>query len=176
MLRILIAEDHALVRASIHALLAQTADFAVVGEADNGRDAVRAVSQTRPDVVLMDLSMPGMNGMEAIADIKRRFPATRVLVLTLHKAEEYICASLQAGADGYLLKEAVPDELHAAIRSVANGKVYLSQEVSGNSQVLIFARPAPQPPRGTSRPGARGKFLSSSPKEERASRLPNSST
>ena len=138
MLRIVLVEDHALVRAGVQALLARTSDLMVVGEADNGRDAVRVVSQTKPDVVLMDLSMPGMNGMEAIADIKRRFPTTRVLVLTLHKAEEYICASLKAGADGYLLKEAAPDELHSAVRNVANGRVYLSQDVSAKLASFDF--------------------------------------
>jgi len=126
----LIADDHALVRAGVRALLSQTPDFEVVGEADNGRDAVRAVGELKPHLVLMDLTMPGMNGMEAIMDIKRRHPDTRVLVLTLHKTEEFICASLKAGADGYILKEATPGELLAAVRSVSNGKTYLSQDVS----------------------------------------------
>ncbi len=130
-LRILIAEDHALVRAGVRALLSETPDFEVVGESDNGRDAVRAVGELKPHIVLMDLTMPGMNGMEAIMDIKRRYPDTRVLVLTLHKTEEFICASMKAGADGYILKEATPGELRAAVRSVSNGKTYVSQDVSG---------------------------------------------
>ena len=99
-LRILIVEDHALVRAGLQALLSQDPEFEVVGEADNGRDAVRAVGELKPHVVLMDLTMPGMNGMEAILDIKRRFPGVRILVLTLHKTEEFVLASLRAGADG----------------------------------------------------------------------------
>ncbi len=130
MMRILIADDHALVRAGVRALLSQTPDFEVVGESDNGRDAVRAVGELKPHVVLMDLTMPGMNGMEAIMDIKRRCPDTRVLVLTLHKTEEFISASLKAGADGYILKEATPGELLAAVRCVSNGKTYLSEDVS----------------------------------------------
>ena len=99
-LRILIAEDHALVRAGLRILLSQEAEFEVVGEAGNGRDAVRAVGELQPHVVLMDLAMPGMNGMEAILDIKRRYPGVRILVLSLHKTEEFVLASLRAGADG----------------------------------------------------------------------------
>jgi DNA-binding NarL/FixJ family response regulator len=131
-LRILIAEDHALVRAGFRALLSQDPEFEIVGEVDNGRDAVRAVGEIKPDVVLMDLTMPGMNGMEAIIDIKRRYPGVRVLVLTLHKTEEFVLASLRAGADGYILKEATPGELRLAVRTVASGKTYLSQDVLGS--------------------------------------------
>jgi DNA-binding NarL/FixJ family response regulator len=130
-LRILIAEDHALVRAGLRALLSQDPGFEIVGEADNGRDAVRAAGELQPQVVLMDLTMPGMNGMEAILDIKRRSPEMRILVLTLHKTEEFVLASLRAGADGYILKEATPAELRLAVRTVASGKTYLSQDVMG---------------------------------------------
>ncbi len=105
-------------------------DLEIVGEADNGRDAVRAVGVLAPNLVLMDLSMPGMNGIEAIHDIKRRNPSTRILVLTVHKTDEYIHESLRAGADGYLLKDATHDELDAAIRSVLGGKTYLSPDIS----------------------------------------------
>jgi DNA-binding NarL/FixJ family response regulator len=128
-LRVLIAEDHALVRAGLRALLSQDPEMEIVGEADNGRDAVRGAGELRPQVVLMDLTMPGMNGMEAILDIKRRYPEVRVLVLTLHKTEEFVIASLRAGADGYILKEATPAELRLAVRTVANGKTYLSDDV-----------------------------------------------
>jgi DNA-binding NarL/FixJ family response regulator len=128
-LRIVIAEDHALVRAGMRALLMQDPGFEIAGEVDNGRDAVRVVGELKPDVVLMDLTMPGMNGMEAILDIKRRYPEIRVLVLTLHKTEEFVLASLRAGADGYILKEATPAELRQAVRTVAGGKTYLSQDM-----------------------------------------------
>ena len=127
--RILIAEDHTLVRAGLRALLSQDTEFEIVGEADNGRDAVRAAGELRPEVVLMDLTMPGMNGMEAILDIKRRYPGMRILVLTLHKTEEFVLASLRAGADGYILKESTPAELRTAVRSVAAGKTYLSNDL-----------------------------------------------
>ncbi len=130
--RILIVEDHTLLRAGIRSLLLQDSTLEIVGEADNGRDAVRAMESAAPDLVLMDISMPGMNGIEAIIDIKRRYPKTLVLVLTAHKADEYIHESLRAGADGYILKDATHDELRVAIRSVLNGKTYLSPDISKN--------------------------------------------
>jgi DNA-binding NarL/FixJ family response regulator len=129
--RIFIVEDHTLLRAGLRALLTQDPDVEIVGEADNGRDAIRAIATLSPDLVLMDISMPGMNGIEAMLDIKRRNPDTRILVLTIHKTEEYIHASLRAGADGYILKDASHDELRVAIRSVLNGKTYLSPDISG---------------------------------------------
>jgi DNA-binding NarL/FixJ family response regulator len=128
--RIFIVEDHTLLRAGVRALLSQDPDLEVVGEAGNGRDAIRAIAALSPDLVLMDLSMPGMNGMEAILDIKRRNPGTRVLVLTMHRTEEYIHESLRAGADGYLLKDSTHAELLVAIRSIINGKTYLSPDIS----------------------------------------------
>jgi len=129
--RIFIVEDHTLLRAGLRALLLQDPDLEIVGEADNGRDAIRAIGSLAPDLVLMDISMPGMNGIEAMMDIKRRNPDTRVLVLTIHKTDEYIHESLRAGADGYILKDATHDELRVAIRSVLNGKTYLSPDISG---------------------------------------------
>ncbi len=128
--RILIVDDHTLLRAGLRALLVQDPGFEVVGEAENGRDAIRAVGQLTPDLVLMDLTMPGMNGIEAMTEIKRRYPEVRVLVMTLHAAEDYIHASLKAGADGYILKDATQDEFRIAMRSVLLGKTYLSIDVS----------------------------------------------
>ncbi|MBI2960452.1 MAG: response regulator transcription factor [Betaproteobacteria bacterium] len=129
--RIVIVDDHTLLRAGLKALLEKDPGIEVVGEADNGRDAVRVVGQLAPNLVLMDLTMPGMNGIEAVTEIKRRYPEVRVLVMTLHKAEDYIRASLQAGADGYILKDATQEEFRVAIRSVMLGKTYLSMDVSG---------------------------------------------
>ncbi|MBI2318610.1 MAG: response regulator transcription factor [Betaproteobacteria bacterium] len=129
--RIGIVDDHTLLRAGLKALLEKDPGIEVVGEADNGRDAVRVVGQLAPNLVLMDLTMPGMNGIEAVTEIKRRYPEVRVLVMTLHKAEDYIRASLQAGADGYILKDATQEEFRVAIRSVMLGKTYLSMDVSG---------------------------------------------
>ena len=129
--RVLIVDDHTLLRAGLRSLLAEEPGIEIAGEAADGRDAIRAVGQLSPDLVLMDLSMPGMNGIEAVIEIKRRYPEVRVLVLTLHISEDFIHASLRAGADGYILKDATHDELLVAIRSVLKGKTYLSMDVSG---------------------------------------------
>jgi DNA-binding NarL/FixJ family response regulator len=142
--RILIVENHALLRAGLRALLSANPSFEVVGEAANGHDALAETRIHAPDLVLMDISMPGMTGIEAIIDIKRRSPATRVIVITMHKEEEYIHASLRAGAEGYLLKDSGNDELQAAIRTVLNGKVYLSPEVSGEIIQRYLAAKHPQ--------------------------------
>lgn len=129
--RIFIVEDHTLLRAGLRALLSLDPELEIVGEAGNGRDAIRAIAVLAPHLVLMDLSMPGMNGIEAMRDIKRRNPDTRVLVLTMHNTDEYIHESLRAGADGYMLKDASHDELRVAVRSILNGKTYLSPDISG---------------------------------------------
>ena len=136
--RILIVDDHTLFRAGVRALLTQDPDIEVVGEADNGRDAIRAVGQLAPHLVLMDLTMPEMNGMEAITEIKRRYPDVRVLVLTLHKTEDYIHASLKAGADGYILKDATQEEFRVAIRSVLQGKTYLRFRIAASVSIAVF--------------------------------------
>jgi len=128
--RILIAEDHTILREGLRALLALTPSMEVIGEIDNGRDAVRAVGALKPDLVLMDLSMPGMDGLAAIREIKKRYPETRVLVLTVHKTEEYIRTSLESGANGYVLKDASQHELLMALQSALNGKTYISPAVS----------------------------------------------
>lgn len=128
--RILIAEDHTILREGLRALLSTESRFEVTGEAEDGRDAVRAVEELSPDLVLMDLSMPRMGGLEAIKEIKRRNPETKIIALTVHKTEEYILATLQAGADGYVLKDATHSELVMAIDHVLVGKRYLSPGIS----------------------------------------------
>jgi DNA-binding NarL/FixJ family response regulator len=130
--RIVIVDDHALIRAGLRRLLAEDPGIEVVGEAGNGRLAISAVGLLAPHLVLMDLSMPEMGGVEATLEIKRRYPGVRVLVMTMHKPAEYVQASLDAGADGYILKEAEPEELFAAIHSVLRGETYLSADVSTN--------------------------------------------
>ena len=128
--RIIIVDDHALVRAGLRRLLDDDPGIEVVGEAGNGHLAISAVDLLAPHLVLMDLTMPEMNGLVATLEIKRRHPEVRVLVMTMHKSEEYVHASLDAGADGYLLKEATPEEFYEAIHSVLQGKTYLSSDVS----------------------------------------------
>jgi DNA-binding NarL/FixJ family response regulator len=128
--RIVIAEDHTILREGLRALLSGSSDFDIVGEAQDGRDAIRCVERLIPDLVLMDLSMPRMNGMDAIREVKKRFPETKIIALTVHKEEEYVLATLQAGADGYVLKEASHPELLVAIKNVLTGKPYLSPGIS----------------------------------------------
>ena len=128
--RILIADDHTIMREGLRALLEAEAEFEVVGAADNGRDAVRLATLLKPDLVLMDLAMPHMDGMSAIRELKRRSSEIRILVLTMHKTEEHVRAALQAGADGYLLKETSRSELLIAILSVMRGKTFISPAVA----------------------------------------------
>jgi DNA-binding NarL/FixJ family response regulator len=127
---VLIAEDHALMRAGIRALLACEADIEVISETDNGKDAVRLACSLNPDLVMLDLNMPGSNGLEAIEEIKKRAPEIRILVVTMHRTDEYIQRALRAGASGYMLKESTHDELRVAVRTILAGKCYLSPEVS----------------------------------------------
>lgn len=127
---IVIAEDHTIVRKGLRALLDSHPDFKVIGEAEDGRMAIRCVDQLRPDIILLDLTMPRTNGLEAVREIKRQFPEIRVLVLTVHKTEEYVQATLEAGADGYVSKDDTHTELIIAIKNVLAGKPYLSPGIS----------------------------------------------
>jgi len=129
--RILLAEDHAILRAGIRALLALDPDLEVVGEAEDGLQAVAQVKVLLPDLVLIDLSMPLMNGTEALRQIKSRYPGIRVIVMTAHNSDEHVRAALDAGADGYLLKDDSHEELLSAIRSVTSGGTYLSPRICG---------------------------------------------
>ncbi len=128
--RIVIAEDHTILREGLRALLTSDPEFDVVGEAEDGMEAVKTVKRLSPDVVIMDLSMPKMNGVQAIKEIKRMAPHTKIVVLTVHRNEEYILAAFQAGGDGYVLKYASHEELVSAIRTVLKGHPYLSPSVS----------------------------------------------
>lgn len=128
--RIVIAEDHTILREGLRSLLTANADFEVVGEAEDGLDAIRCTEDCNPDLILLDLAMPRMNGIPAIREIKRRAPDTRILALTVHKSEEYILEAFEAGADGYCLKDATRAELLMAIRNVLAGKPYVSPGIS----------------------------------------------
>jgi DNA-binding NarL/FixJ family response regulator len=128
--RIVIAEDHTILREGLRALLSTEPQFDVVGEAADGRAAMRLCEDLVPDLVLMDLSMPRMHGFEAIKEIKRQSPGVKIIALTVHKTDEYILATLQAGADGYVLKDATHSELVMAIGNVLKGKRYLSPGIS----------------------------------------------
>lgn len=127
---VFIVEDHTIVREGLRALLSLDPNIEIVGETGNGHDAIRLVAACKPSLVLMDLSMPDMNGMEATREIKRRNPEVRIIVLTVHKTEEYVRATLQAGANGYVLKDATHAELRLAVKSVLEGRTYLSPGIS----------------------------------------------
>ena len=129
-IRILLADDHALVRAGIIALLKNVPGIEVVAEAANGRDALNLVKTHRPDLVLMDISMAGLNGLEAAARIAKEYPDVRVLMLSAHANEEYVKQALLAGAAGYFLKDAGISELELAIQAAARGETYLSPSIS----------------------------------------------
>jgi len=128
--RVLLAEDHTLVRQGVRALLADDPGIEVIGEADDGREAVRLAEKLRPDVVLMDLSMPGLNGLEATRQIKQWVPEVKVVILTRHAHEDYVSHVLRAGASGYVVKSAAPAELVSAIRAVSRGDSFLSPTIS----------------------------------------------
>ncbi len=129
-IRILLADDHALVRAGIRALVQRVPGLEVVGEASNGREAFRLVKDCEPDVVLMDVSMPELNGLDAIPRILKYNSNVAVIILSMHANREYVMRALQAGAAGYVLKNAAVDELEAAIRAVARGVKYLTPAIS----------------------------------------------
>ncbi len=141
-IRILLADDHAILREGVRALLEDYPDLLVVGEADDGRKAVELTSQLEPDVVLMDIGMPVLNGLEATRQIKRDYPAVRVLVLTMHDNEDYVSQLLAAGAAGYVLKYVASSELVQAIRAVAVGQNYISPAVTRVLVESMLARRA----------------------------------
>ncbi len=127
---IVIAEDHKILREGLKSLLRTTEDLEIVGEAADGMEAIRFVENHHPDLLLLDLSMPKMNGIAVIRDLKSRLPETKILVLTIHESEDYILESFHSGANGYCLKDANYSELLIAIRSVLDGKRYLSPGIS----------------------------------------------
>ncbi len=129
-IRVLIVDDHGIVRAGIRSLLEDQADIEVVGEAGSGWKAIELATRLQPDVVLMDIAMGDLSGLEATQEIRERAPDVNVLALTMHDREEYFFAMLKAGALGYVLKESEPDELLAAIRAVHRGEAFLSPAVT----------------------------------------------
>ena len=149
-IKLVLADDHAVVRSGLRMLLQAQPDMEIVGEAESGNEALAQVRQLQPNVILMDIQMPGMNGIEATRQIKQAFGETAVLALTMHEDDQYFFEMLQAGASGYLPKRAAPDELVRAIRTVSRGEVflypslatrlvqsYLGGEAGGDSAALV---------------------------------------
>ncbi|MBI3140503.1 MAG: response regulator transcription factor [Rhodocyclales bacterium] len=146
-LRLLLADDHTLVRAGLRALLDGIPGACVVAEADTGEQAVAQALEQRPDIVLLDITMPGMNGLQAAERIMKALPATRAIILSMHASEEYVTQALKLGVSGYLLKDAATYELQAALEAVAAGQTYLSPRVTSRLVESRVRHPeaAPEP-------------------------------
>jgi DNA-binding NarL/FixJ family response regulator len=136
LIRVLLVDDHALVRAGIRALIALIEGIEVVGEAGDGSEALRLVEELQPDVVLLDITMPEMNGFQTLEQIVTGFPQVRVIILTMHEAREYAIQALRAGAAGFIPKSAASTELKLAIDTVMGGKTYVSKETVQDNQPL----------------------------------------
>jgi len=130
-IRILIVEDHALVRKGLKSLISSQPEFNVVAEAENGLEALQMTKEFGPDLILLDLSMPKMNGLATMRQLKKDHAGVKILVITMHASQDYLIPTLKEGADGYLLKGDDPQELFSAIRAIMAGKAYLSSELSG---------------------------------------------
>lgn len=128
--KIIIAEDHTILREGLCHLLETQEEYEIVGQAADGKEAIKQVENKQPDLILLDISMPRMNGISVIKDIKARYPDTRIMVLTVHKSEEYILETFQSGADGYCLKYANHKELLLGIKNIMSGKRFISPEIS----------------------------------------------
>jgi DNA-binding NarL/FixJ family response regulator len=142
-IRIVLADDHAVLRAGLTALLNAEADMVVIGEAGNGTDCIQIVATEKPDVILLDLNMPQMSGLDALPELRRIAPQSRILVLTMHDDEGYLRQVLTAGGAGYVLKQAADSELLTAIRTVYNGGTFLHP---AHAQVLLQPSPASTTP------------------------------
>lgn len=129
-IRILLADDHTVLRSGLRALLSAQSDLEVTGEAADGGEALRLAQTIKPDVVVMDIGMPGVSGIDATARIRRELPATRVLILSMHDDQGYLRQALRAGASGYVLKKAADTELLAAIRAAARGEIFLDPSLA----------------------------------------------
>jgi len=153
-IRVLLADDHTILRQGLRRLLESHSDITVVGDADNGRDAVESAVRLRPDVVIMDMAMPGLNGIEATRQLTREVPGIRILALSAYSDEEYVMAVCQAGAAGYLVKHSAATELISAIREAMKGNAYFSPGIA-----KYFTRHAATGLRSTRSGLARGKDL-----------------
>jgi DNA-binding NarL/FixJ family response regulator len=129
-IRVVLADDHKLIRAGIRSLIKELNGVEVVGEANNGREAVDLVAKLAPDIILMDIMMPEMNGLDATARVVAKYPNVRVIILSMNANEEHVLHALRSGASGYLLKNIGPDELEVAIRAVVNGEKHITAAVA----------------------------------------------
>ena len=150
MIRVLLVDDHVLVRAGINSLLQTIDGIEVAAQANNGAEALRLVAEHRPDVILMDIAMDIMNGLEATAEIKRSFPQTNIIILSMYLNEAYVEQALRAGASGYLLKDSETEEIEHALATVASGELYLGPRVR-KQLVESYLKRSPDVPHAVSR-------------------------
>jgi len=129
-IKVLLADDHSIVRAGLRRVIEESDDICVIAEADDGREALARMRECLPDVAVIDLSMPGMDGMEVIDQVVTRYPSLPVLVLTMHEEEQYVVRTINAGAKGYLTKRSAPEQLVKAIRKLHNGGRFLTEEAA----------------------------------------------
>ena len=141
-IRVVVVDDHTLMRQGTVGLLGSQADIEIAGEADSGRAALELVADAAPDVVLMDITMPGMSGLDATREIRRRFPSVKVVIVTMHERDDYFFEALRAGASGYVLKGADIEELLSAVRAAYRGEVYLQPSASKALVTEYLARAA----------------------------------
>ncbi len=151
--KVLIADDHTLVRAGMRTLLEGIKDVEVIGEASDGRDALTKTSELKPDIVLLDIAMPELNGLEVAARISKEFPDSFVIILSMHSNEEYVIQALRSGASGYLLKDSALTELEIAIRAVMRGETYLSPAISKHVVIDYLRRISESPEEKNVEPG-----------------------
>ena len=130
MIRIVLADDHTIMRSGLRAVLDRYSDMKVVGEAANGREAIQCVEESHPDVIVMDVAMPNLNGIEAARQISAKHPGVSIVVLSMHSDESYVLRALKSGARGYLLKDSAEGDLITAIRAVSQGKAFFSPAIS----------------------------------------------
>lgn len=136
-IRVLVADDHSVVRQGIRHVLEGSNDFAIVAEAENGNEVAELVSRTEPDVVVLDISMPGKSGIEVTADLRKGFPQCRVLILSMYDNQEYVLEAVRSGAHGYLLKDSAADDLPTAIRSIHSGETFYSPPIAAKLAAAV---------------------------------------
>lgn len=136
-IRVLLADDHAVVRDGLRALLRASSDIEVVAVVGNGRDAVQGAIELKPDIAILDVTMPGLGGIDAAALLRRQCPATRVIMLSMHSSAEHVHRALEAGASGYLLKEDASEEIVIAVRAVHAGRSYLGRSLGFDGKRLV---------------------------------------
>jgi DNA-binding NarL/FixJ family response regulator len=152
-MRILLADDHTLVRAGIRALVESLPDVEAIEEAGDGREALSRMAESKPDIALVDITMPGMNGLELLARAGKESPKTRIVILSMHSSPSYVSTALRAGAAGYLLKDAAAEELPLVLRAVLRGETYLSPAISRVVVEGYLRRPPSEPGKAPSLDG-----------------------